>query len=174
MKQVYLFQVRSTRAAEREGRWYNAIIVTAATLSVDGGGALHSRAVNAEERRNCSRRRFTTDPPRARAAFSAIECVIHHWHNLERQLNYGRDSNVVIDDRTNGRQTGGNENAILDKRPRAQASFAKSLLPPSVSAHNEVVTEKQKKKREADLRKEDPEELLIFDSTPTSSSLSFS
>ena len=114
------------------------------------------------------------DPPRARAAFSTIECVIHHWHNLERQLNYGRDSNVVIADRTNGRQTGGNENAILDKRPRAQASFAKSLLPASVSAHNEVVTEKQKKKREADLRKEDPEELLIFDSTPTSSFLSFS
>ena len=38
-------------------------------------------------------------------------------------------------------------------RARTQASFAKSLLPPSVSAHNEVITEKQKKKREADLRK---------------------
>ena len=111
------------------------------------------------------------DPPRARAAFSTIECVIHHWHNLERQLNYGRDSNVVIADRTNGRQT---DRAAMRTQSSTndRARKPRSPNPFFVSAHNEVITEKQKKKREADLRKEDPEELLIFDSTPTSSSSS--
>ena len=70
MKQVYLFQVRSTRAAEREGRWYNAIIVTAATLSVGEGEGRATRALSMRKKEEIVRGGDSRPSTRARRLFN--------------------------------------------------------------------------------------------------------